>query len=97
MRILHLIDSLGLGGAQTLVKGIFEVQKNNADIFLYALRKREINVKVDHLNVRCYKSESKYSFGPLRELKGIIEKEKVEVIASDPMLDEVAKEYLEAY
>ncbi len=29
MKVLHIIDSLGLGGAQTVVKGIFEKQKEN--------------------------------------------------------------------
>ena len=80
MKILHIIDSLGLGGAQTVVKGIFESQKNNKDIYLYALRKREINIKIDHPNVFSFNSNSKYSFKPLKQLKEIMEKEKIDIL-----------------
>jgi len=80
MKILHIIDSLGLGGAQTIVKEIFETQKLNKDIFLFVLRKREINIQIDHPNVRIFNSEAKYSFKPLKELKKLIKKEKIEVL-----------------
>lgn len=80
MKVLYLIDSLGLGGAQTVVKGIFEAQKSNKDIFLFALRKRKINININHLNVKIFNSDVKYSFGPLKELKELVEKEKIEVL-----------------
>jgi len=48
MKVLHIIDSMGLGGAQTVIKGIFESQKANSDIFLFSLRNREINIEIDH-------------------------------------------------
>ena len=80
MKILHIIDSLGLGGAQTVVKGIFENQKNNKNIFLYALRKREINIKIDHSNVKIFNSSKKYSLAPIKELRDLIKKENIEVL-----------------
>ncbi len=80
MKILHIIDSLGLGGAQTVIKGIFESQKSNQDIFLYALRKRETNIKVSHQNVIIYDSQKKYSLKPIKELKSLIEKEKISIL-----------------
>jgi glycosyltransferase involved in cell wall biosynthesis len=80
MRVLHIIDSLGLGGAQTVVKGIFEAQPNNDNIFLFALRKREINIKINHPNVAIFDSKLKYSFKPLNELRLLIKKEKIDVL-----------------
>ena len=80
MKVLHIIDSLGLGGAQTVVKGIFEKQKDNKNIFLFVLRKREINIEINHPNVFIYDSEAKYSFKPLKDLREIIEKEKIDIL-----------------
>ncbi len=80
MKVLHIIDSLGLGGAQTVVKGIFEAQKDNLDMYLYSLRMREITVEVDHLNVKIQKSKSKYTLSPLLELKHVIGREKIEIL-----------------
>ncbi|MCK4744936.1 glycosyltransferase family 4 protein [Candidatus Parcubacteria bacterium] len=80
MKILYIIDSLGLGGAQTVVKGIFEKQQENKDIFLYALRKRKINININHKNVFVSKSKNKYSLFTLIELKRLIEKEKIDVL-----------------
>ena len=80
MRVLHLIDSLGLGGAQTVVKGVFDAQKKNKNIFLFALRKREINTRIDHPNVKTFNSKAKYSFKPLKELKRLIKKERIEIL-----------------
>lgn len=80
MKVLHIIDSLGLGGAQTIVKGIFEAQKSNKDIFLFALRKRDITIKINHPNMIIYPSSLKYSFKPIRALCELIKKEKPEVL-----------------
>jgi len=80
MRILHIVDSLGLGGAQSVLKGIFEAQKENEEIFLIALRKRKINVKIDHPNVIVNKSDKKYSFSPLKDIKKLIRKENTNII-----------------
>jgi len=80
MKVLHIIDSLGLGGAQTVVKGIFEKQKDNKNIFLYSLRKREISLDIDHKNIFINNSNKKYSFAPIKELKELIEKEKIDVL-----------------
>ena len=80
MKILHIIDSLGLGGAQTVVKGIFEKQKNNKNIFLFALRNREITTKINHKNVVIYNSNSKYSLLPLFDLKRIIKKNNIDIL-----------------
>jgi L-malate glycosyltransferase len=80
MKILHIIDSLGLGGAQTVVKGIFEEQNNNNNIFLFALRERDIKTEINHKNVFVYPSAKKYSFKPIRELKNFIEKNNIDLL-----------------
>jgi len=80
MKILHLIDSLNPGGAQTVVKGIFEKQKDNKDIFLFALRERDIKMNIEHPNVFIYPSKAKYSLKPLKPLKELVEKEKIDVL-----------------
>lgn len=79
-KILHIIDSLGLGGAQTVVKGVFEMQQKNKNIFLCALRKRKINIKIKHKNIKIFDSNKKYSFKSLFELKNLIKKEKIDVL-----------------
>lgn len=80
MKILHIVDSMGFGGAQIVVKGIFESQKENSDIFLFSLRKREINIDIKHKNIYIYTSKSKYSFRPIKKLKEIIKKEQIDVL-----------------
>lgn len=80
MKVLHIIDSLGLGGAQTVVQGVMEAQKNNDGVFLYALRKNKVNIEIKHKNIFVYESTSKYSFLPLLKLRKLIKKEKIEVL-----------------
>ncbi len=80
MKVLHIIDSLGLGGAQTVIKGIFETQKSNKNIFLFALRKREINMEIKHLNVYLFNSNKRYSLKPIKELRKLIEKESIDIL-----------------
>lgn len=80
MKVLHIIDTLGLGGAQTVVKGIFEKRKNSKNIFLYVLRKKDIKTKINHKNVKMFNSNKKYSLAPIKELRELIEKEKIDVL-----------------
>lgn len=78
--ILHIIDSLGLGGAQFIVKGFFESCSENKNIFLFSLRKREINIKVNHQNVCIFDSDKKYSFKPIKELIKYIKDNQIEIL-----------------
>jgi len=80
MRILHIIDTLGLGGAQTVVKGFFDYQLENNDIFLFALRRGKIITEIKHPNVTIYDSTSKYSLIPLLKLKKIIKEQKIGIL-----------------
>lgn len=80
MKILHVVDSLGLGGAQTLIRGIFEFQKENEDISLFALRKRSPMIPIEHSRIQVHDSYSRYSLKPLFALKDFIEKENIEIL-----------------
>lgn len=80
MKILHIIDTIGLGGAQSVVKGIFESYKDNQDLFLYALRERSIRYEIDHTNVWVFPDRKKFSLKPLTPLKKLIEKENIEML-----------------
>ena len=79
-KILHIIAHLGLGGAQTVVKGIFEEQQSNKDIFLFALRKREVTTEIQHEHVIHYDSTAKYSLLPLNYLRTFIREEHIRIL-----------------
>ncbi len=80
MKILHIIDTLGLGGAQTLLKGIFEKKKNNNDIFIFALRSVKPEIKI--ISERIFTSEktNKYSFSSIKNIKTLIRKENITIL-----------------
>lgn len=80
MKVLHIIDTLWLGGAQTVVRTLFEKQKDNTDIFLYALRQTEPQIKIDHKNVFVRSSGSRYSLSALWELKKFILENDINVL-----------------
>ncbi len=75
MKILHIIDTLTLGGAQTVVRGILERNKDNNQYFLYVLRETNNTYKIDHSNVFIHPTSYRYSLKPLKDLRNIIEKE----------------------
>ena len=80
MRVLHLINSLGLGGAQTIVKAVMESQKNNKNIFLFVLRHKKNEIRINHPNVFIYPTESVYSLKPLKELKNYIRENSIDIL-----------------
>lgn len=79
-KTLHIIDSLSIGGAQSVLKGIFENQKKNKEILLFSLRNKNTKIEIEHENIFRFASNRKYSFLPLRELRRIIKEEKIEII-----------------
>ncbi|MCD4792911.1 MAG: glycosyltransferase family 4 protein [Bacteroidales bacterium] len=79
MKTLHIIDHMSLGGAQFLIKGVFE-KYQNPDLFLFALRKTDLVIEVNHKNVFVSKSKSKYSFHPIKEIKKIIKDNNIQII-----------------
>jgi len=80
MKVLHLIDHIGPGGAQTIVKGIVERQKDNQNVFLFALRRNKESFEIEHQNVLISISDKRFSLAPLLELKKVIKKERIEIL-----------------
>ena len=80
MKVLHIIDTLWLGGIQTLDRDYFEMQKDNPDVFLYVLRRSKPQMSINHNNVFVYDSYSRYSFGPIFRLKKLIKEQKIEIL-----------------
>ena len=80
MKVLHIIDTLWLGGAQNLLKALFENQQDNKNIFLYPLRTREFNIEIDHRGVIPNPAKSKYSLRPIKTMRRIIKENKIEVL-----------------
>lgn len=80
MRILHIIDTFWLGGAQTLLKSIFENQQHNNDIHVFALRQTQPQIIIDHPNVKCFGSEKKISLKRIRALKKYIKENNFDIL-----------------
>lgn len=82
MRVLHIIDTLGLGGAQTLLKDVAESQKDNQDLFVFPLRSNStVRVQIDHPNVLNLGSVAgRLSLKSLWELKKVVQTNRIEVL-----------------
>jgi glycosyltransferase involved in cell wall biosynthesis len=80
MRVLHIIDTLWLGGAQTLERDYFEAQKDNHDVFLYVLRRSDPQITIKHINVFIHNSFNRFSLFPLLELRKIITENKIDIV-----------------
>jgi len=80
MPILHLIDTIDLGGAQTVVKGIVDEQIEATDLHLYALRSKDIELEIKHPNFYVFEGTAKYSFAPLKPLAKLIKEKGISVL-----------------
>lgn len=80
IRVLHVVDSLGLGGAQTILKKYFEHRADDRTIRLYGLRITPRHVEIAHPNVFVYPSSRRYSLAPLVDLRRAIRRERVDVL-----------------
>ncbi len=80
MRILYLIDNFSLGGAQVVVKGLMDHHADNMENYAFALRQKFPETPIDHPNAICFKSRSKYTFGPMKFLRNFIFTEQIEII-----------------
>jgi glycosyltransferase involved in cell wall biosynthesis len=79
MKILHIIDHLGLGGAQTIVQGILDSQKDNHNVYCVSLRKKDVEIVIDHPNIFINPSISKYSFY-CKQVQDIIDREGITIL-----------------
>ncbi len=80
MKVLHLIDTLWLGGAQTMQRCYFENQEANTDIYLYVLRRSSPQLVIQHKNVVVYNSFSRYSLIPILSLRKYIKDNQIGVL-----------------
>jgi len=80
MNVLHMIDTLWLGGAQAVERDYFESQQNNGKIFLYVLRKSTPQITINHPNIFIENSSSRFSLYPIFNLRRFIKKNNIEII-----------------
>lgn len=79
-RVLHVIDSLGLGGAQSVLKGYFEENAADHDMHLYALRHVKGEARVVHPNAMVDPSSGRFSLRPLLALRRIVRERSIGIL-----------------
>lgn len=79
-RVLHLVDSFGLGGTQTILKDYFESRGSDASIHLYGLREVPSPVRIGHPNVSTVGSSMRYSLAPLGPLRRYVRDHRIDVL-----------------
>lgn len=79
LNVLHVIDSLGLGGAQVLVRSVLSFSKDNR-IGLFVLRSTSPTVPIQNARHYTYASKSKYSIGSLFALLRLIRNDDISII-----------------
>ena len=80
MKILHIIDHIGIGGVQTSLRGITEKERNNLNIFYYFLRNNKIKTEINNLNCYFCNSYSKLNIKSLFELKKLIKDQNISIL-----------------
>jgi L-malate glycosyltransferase len=80
INVLHVIDNLGLGGCQSLLKAFFEKQQQNNSISLFSLRKVKQTIHVGHQNIVEAQSLSKFSISPIFQLLHLIKDLNISVL-----------------
>lgn len=79
MRVLHILDSLEMGGAEILIKGLFEHRQDH-DVSLYVLRPAQNPVPIEHSRVFVNGSKCRFSLRPLFSLRKWLKVQPVDVI-----------------
>jgi glycosyltransferase involved in cell wall biosynthesis len=74
-RVLHIIDHMGLGGAQRIVEGLINHPRNN-EWFFYSLKK----CSSTHNSLLYRDSSNKYDILSLFELKNIIREKNITIL-----------------
>lgn len=80
MNVLHIIDTLDLGGAQVIVKGIAESKKEGFVSHIFALRKTDITIAIDQKYVTVFGCKSRFSFRPIKTLRDYVMTNEIEVL-----------------
>ncbi len=82
MNILYLIDHMGFGGAQTVVKGIIEDKSNLEAKYLYILHKKKPQMHFKNNRNFIFGNEKVFplSISNFRNIKKIIEEKKINIL-----------------
>lgn len=81
VKVLHVIDHFGFGGAQTIVNGLLNKwETDGIKLISYALRKSNNGIKVDNKIFFMSNHKYKYDIFSFFELKKFIETNKVEIL-----------------
>ena len=80
INVMLVIDHLGFGGAQTMIKGI--LGKENTNAFCYVLRKSDDTIEFNNENIFFRNSRNKFDLKCLLDLKNIIKNKKIDVLHS---------------
>jgi glycosyltransferase involved in cell wall biosynthesis len=78
--VLHVIDSLGLGGAQSVLKSYLEAHATDSTFRLYALRTADSQSSIAHPNVEVNPSRRRFSLMPLLALRRIVRERSIEIV-----------------
>ena len=78
MNILHLIDTLDLGGAQVIVKNFVESEIPHNQ-YVFALRSTEICLPING-NVTVFPEKSRLTLKPLKAICEFIKKNNIEIL-----------------
>lgn len=79
--ILHIIDTLWLGGAQQVLKFLFDNNASNNKLHLLALRHTKEKLSFKHRNVSIVDTNTRWQFKkPLREALRIIDKHNIKTL-----------------
>lgn len=79
-RVLHVVDSLGLGGTQAILKEYFEAAREDANLHLLGLRSVELHTEIDHPNAAVFPSPSRFSTAPLGVMRRIVRERNIQVV-----------------
>jgi len=79
-RVLHVIDSLGLGGAQVILKDYFESRTMLGADHIYGLRTVEGAIEIRHPGAGVNASPSRLSMAPLRKLRDIVCQRQIDIL-----------------
>lgn len=66
--VIHVVDSLGLGGCQTCLKALMEHPNGAREHYVVSLRYTEPHIEINHGAVVCARSTSRFSPWPLVSL-----------------------------
>jgi glycosyltransferase involved in cell wall biosynthesis len=78
--VLHVVDSLGLGGTQSILKDYFESRPGDRTIHLYGLRAVPKQIPIAHTNVAVNPSALRFSILPMLDLRRIVRARAIDIL-----------------